>query len=101
LKVSGKPGAVQNKTGERYFGVDGKPALRTDLGIASITSLYDARGNKTDEKYFGLDGKPVPRKDTGIAHQTWSYDADGKLTSMSYFGMNGELLSEQIIPAEN
>jgi hypothetical protein len=61
-------------SGRRMAGAD---------GIASIETVYDARGKITDVHYFGEDRKPT----TDAAGVTWihrSYDPRGNLTEETY-----------------
>ena len=77
-----------NRTGEFYFGADGKPCLDQNA-YAEVKATYDERGNRTSVSFFGADGKPRLNFN-GIAEWKATYDERGNETSRSFFGTDGK-----------
>ena len=78
-----------NITEEAYFGVDGRPVLRSDFGVARTTYRYDERGHEIEQVYFEIDGKPTPNKN-GLSRITAVYDERGNEVEDAYFGIDGK-----------
>jgi hypothetical protein len=76
-----------NATTTRYFGSNGKPALRKG-GFAAVVQTYDARGNLVKEGYLDTEGTPTLHPD-GFAREVRSYDARGNL-EIAYLGVDGK-----------
>ena len=84
---------------EAYFGVDGAPIVRKDIGAAKLTTVYDARGNAVEEAYFGVEGAPIASKNLGTAKLTTVYDARGNAVEQAYFGVDGAPILDKDIGA--
>ena len=75
---------------ESYLDETGKPALRRDRGIASLTDAYDIHGNALEEAYFDTSGNATPRSDDRVARIKLQYDARGNEVLRSYYNLDGK-----------
>lgn len=80
----------RGKKVENYFDTEGKPALRKDIGCASIEYKYNDNGQLNEEYYYGTDGELTLRKDTGCAIARFGYDNVGRRNSWRYYGVKEE-----------
>lgn len=77
---------------EEYYGIDGMPSYRTDIGCAAMAFEYNDRGKKCTESYYGIDGEAVERKDTGYAMVAYQDNEYGQRISVRYYGADKQLV---------
>lgn len=78
------------KREEHYFDAAGLPALKRDIGCASIEYEYDGDGQLIAEYYYGTDGNLILRSDMGCAIVRYEYDNMGRRISWRYYGVEKE-----------
>ncbi len=78
------------KQQEWYFDTKGHPALRSDIGCASICYDYDDNGNVSRQQYYGLDGNLVLCKDTGYAVIQFEYNEEEQYKLFRFLGVDGQ-----------
>lgn len=65
-----------NKVKESYTDLDGKPIIRTDVGLAGFTYEYDDNGHRVKQTCIGTDGKPS-FSSAGFVCEKYKYDKNG------------------------
>lgn len=81
----------------RYFAVDGKPAMRKDMGCAIIIYQYDESGQCTGESYFDSDGERIICSKNSCAAVTYEYDERGRVIKIWYWGTDGKVTEREDI----
>jgi hypothetical protein len=72
---------------ERYFGIDGRPALLQRF-IAATTIAWESRGYPAEYLFAGVDGRPAPNE-VGCYGLAMTYDRVGNLETFECRGATG------------
>lgn len=76
-----------NRTAERYYNLDGSPAMRSDELYHGAVATYE-NGLTVENKYLDLDGNLFSTK-YGFAIRRFTYDDNGFETSESFYDADG------------
>lgn len=83
-----------NETSLSYVGLDGKPMLRRDWGIAKIVKEYDHKGQLINESYYDTQNMPAYKKGGGYTSIRNTYE-NGRLTEVRTYDSDGNLTSRK------
>lgn len=77
-----------NRIFERYYTIDKKPTIRTDVNAFGFAYQYDEHGFRTEQTSLDMDGKPMVNL-YGYVTSRDSSNADGFLVKRTFFDTDG------------
>lgn len=72
-------------TASRFYGADGRPVPRSDLGYAVYEGLYDEDGNWIEGRYYDAQGNLTRRTDWDLAVIRKEYDEKNRCVFERYY----------------